>query len=47
MIIDTHVHIGKILNFNMKKEDVLYSMEKYGIENLSEIIGGMKPWDAT
>ncbi len=32
MIIDTHVHIGKILNFNMKKEDVLYSMEKYGIE---------------
>ncbi len=31
MIIDTHVHIGKILNFNMKKEEVLYSMEQYGI----------------
>ena len=31
MIIDTHVHIGRILNFNMKKSDVLYSMEKYGI----------------
>lgn len=31
MIIDTHVHIGRMLNFNMKKEDVLYSMEKYGI----------------
>lgn len=32
MIIDTHVHIGKILNFNMKKEDVLYSMDKYNID---------------
>lgn len=31
MIIDTHVHIGKMLGFDMKKEDVLYSMEKYGI----------------
>ncbi len=31
MIIDTHVHIGTVLNFRMKKEDVLYSMEKYGI----------------
>lgn len=32
MIIDTHVHIGRILNFNMKKEDVLYSMQQYGID---------------
>ncbi len=31
MIIDTHVHIGKILNFNMRKKDVMYSMERYGI----------------
>ena len=27
--------------------DLPRAMEKYGIENLSEIIGGMKPWDAT
>ena len=32
MIIDSHVHIGRILNFNMKKSEVLYSMEKYGID---------------
>ncbi len=31
MIIDTHVHIGRMLNFNMTEEQVLYSMEKYGI----------------
>lgn len=31
MIIDTHVHTGRMLNFNMKKSDVLYSMERYGI----------------
>lgn len=31
MIIDTHVHIGKILVFNMTQQDVLYSMERYGI----------------
>lgn len=31
MIIDTHVHIGKILNYNMTEEQVIYSMEKYGI----------------
>lgn len=31
MIIDTHVHIGRILNFNMKPSEVLYSMERYGI----------------
>lgn len=32
MIIDSHVHIGKILVFNMTKEQVLYSMGKYGID---------------
>ena len=32
MIIDTHVHIGKTLNFNMKESEVLYSMQKYGID---------------
>ena len=31
MIIDSHVHIGKYFMFDMKKEDVLYSMERYGI----------------
>ncbi len=32
MIIDTHVHIGTSLNFDMKEEHVLYSLEKYGID---------------
>ena len=32
MIIDTHVHIGTSLNFDMKEEDVLYSLGKYGID---------------
>lgn len=32
MIIDTHVHIGRILNFNMKEDEVIYSMQKYGID---------------
>jgi hypothetical protein len=32
MIIDTHVHIGKILTFDMPKEMVLASMEKYNID---------------
>lgn len=32
MIIDTHVHIGQSLNFDMREEDVLYSLEKYGID---------------
>lgn len=32
MIIDTHVHIGRMLNFRMTEEDVLYSMEKYGVD---------------
>ncbi|MBQ7385157.1 MAG: amidohydrolase family protein [Ruminococcus sp.] len=32
MIIDTHVHIGQSLNFDMKEEDVLYSLEKYNID---------------
>lgn len=32
MIIDTHVHIGKFFDFDLKPEDVLYSMEQYGID---------------
>lgn len=32
MIIDTHVHIGQSLNFDMKEEDVLYSIDKYNID---------------
>lgn len=31
MIIDTHVHIGTLLGFRMTEQDVLYSMERYGI----------------
>ena len=34
MIIDTHVHIGTSLNFNMTEEQVLYSMEEYGIDKV-------------
>lgn len=32
MIIDTHVHIGQSLNFDMREEDVLYSLKKYNID---------------
>ena len=32
MIIDTHVHIGKMLVFDMPPENVLYSIDKYGID---------------
>ncbi|MBQ7504979.1 MAG: amidohydrolase family protein [Ruminococcus sp.] len=32
MIIDTHVHIGHMIGFNMREADVLYSMEKYNID---------------
>lgn len=31
MIVDSHVHIGTIMNFSMTEEQVLYSMQKYGI----------------
>lgn len=31
MIIDTHVHIGTTMNFDLRPEHVLYSMERYGI----------------
>ncbi len=31
MIIDTHVHIGDMLNFVLTKDDVIYSMKEYGI----------------
>ncbi len=33
MIIDTHVHIGHMLNFHLTKEEVLYSMRQYGIDH--------------
>ena len=32
MIIDTHVHIGTCIGFDMRPEHVLYSMERYGID---------------
>ncbi len=32
MIIDTHTHIGRMIGFNMPPENLLYSMEKYGID---------------
>ncbi len=33
MIIDTHVHIGNMLNFVMTEEDVITSMNKNGIDH--------------
>ncbi len=32
MIIDTHAHIGNMLLFDMKTEQVLRSMERYGVD---------------
>lgn len=32
MVIDTHVHIGHMIGFNMKEKEVLYSMKEYGID---------------
>lgn len=32
MIIDTHTHIGHILDFNMSTEQILYSMKRYGVD---------------
>ena len=32
MIIDTHTHIGHVLQFDMSEEQLLYSMERYGID---------------
>jgi predicted TIM-barrel fold metal-dependent hydrolase len=32
MIIDSHIHFGKILNFDMKKEHIIEAMDKYNIE---------------
>ena len=32
MIIDTHVHIGSMIGFDMPVENVLYSMDRYGID---------------
>ena len=31
-IIDTHVHIGNMIEFVMTEEDVLYSMDKYSVD---------------
>lgn len=39
MIIDSHIHIGKIINFDMKEETVLASMGKYGV-NFSLVSNG-------
>lgn len=33
MIIDTHVHIGTMLNFDMKEEHILYMMKEYNIDH--------------
>ena len=33
MIIDTHVHIGNMIGFHLTEDDVIYSMEKYGISH--------------
>lgn len=32
MLIDTHVHIGEMIGFNMPEEMVLESMKKYNID---------------
>ena len=32
MLIDTHVHIGDVLDFKMSEEDVIYSMDRYGVD---------------
>ncbi|MER2080252.1 MAG: TatD family hydrolase [Ruminococcus sp.] len=32
MIIDTHAHIGKLLTFDMTTEQILYSMDQYGVD---------------
>lgn len=33
MIIDTHTHIGTMLNFDMREDHILYMMDKYGIDH--------------
>ncbi len=32
MIIDTHAHIGRLIGFNMPPKNLLYSMDRYGID---------------
>ena len=32
MIIDSHMHFGKIMNFHLRKNDVVKSMNKYNID---------------
>ena len=33
MIIDTHTHIGTMLNFDMREEHITYMMKEYGIDH--------------
>ena len=33
MIIDTHVHTGNMLGFEMKEDDIIYAMNRYGIDH--------------
>ena len=33
MIIDTHTHIGTMLNFDMREEHITYMMKEYGINH--------------
>lgn len=43
MIIDTHTHIGHVLQFDMTEEQLLYAMERYGIAfSLFSHIGGVE-----
>lgn len=32
MLIDTHVHIGKMIGFEMSEDDVIDSMDRYGVD---------------
>lgn len=47
MLIDTHVHIGTMIGFDMKREDVLYAMERYGVDFslVSDIEGAERDHD--
>ncbi len=33
MLIDTHVHIGTMLNFDMREEHILYMMQEYNVDH--------------
>ena len=50
MIIDTHVHTGNMLGFEMKEDDIIYAMNRYGIDhclvssiNAAEFTHELKP----